>query len=304
MEKNSDICLGCAYFGTGTNKLDSMKILDEFYENKGRIVDTANCYASWMDGAHGGESERVIGEWMKVNDVKDLKVMTKIGFEYEDVKRGIDSDIIIRECEKSLERLNTQKIDTYFLHLDTGYEMYEILSTLNDLYEKGLIGEFAASNHRLDRIKKAEIIAAENNVISFSAVENHYTYLKPNDKGLLGHFSWEVFDEKYLNYCNTEKIKMYAHTVMLWGAYFDKFKYVWKAYDCEENREILRKLEDMAHKYNESKAGLAIHWMIKKGVHPIIGASSSKQICEIMKTERLELNVEDMKYLEDIRRGE
>ncbi len=298
------ICLGCAYFGTGIDLPNSLEILDMYYESGGRILDTANCYAGWLEGAKGGESEKVIGEWMKINGITDVNVMTKVGFEYGEVEMGLNREIIEIECEKSLKRLGSDSIGTYFLHLDTGYEICGILAVLNELQRKGMIKEIAASNHSLERIESAEEISLENNLNSFSAIENHYTYLEPQKRELLGQFNWEMFDEEYLDYCKEKGIRTYAHTVMLWGVYFGKFKYIWEIYACRENLKIMEKMEELSLRYGESKAVLAAGWMMKKGIYPIIGASSANQIKEMMRAESFMPDSDIMSCLEAVRRGE
>ena len=98
-------CLGCMNFGTTTDEETSWKILDMYREAGGRFLDTANCYARWNPGGKGGESEELLGKWMKDRGNRDeLFIASKVGFEYPGVERGTPGWRITEECEKSLKR--------------------------------------------------------------------------------------------------------------------------------------------------------------------------------------------------------
>ncbi|HUX37708.1 MAG TPA: aldo/keto reductase, partial [Rectinemataceae bacterium] len=115
----SQLCLGTMFFGTSTDRESSFRLLDQYLESGGGFLDTANIYARWVPGFEGGESESLLGRWMRERRNRSrLFVATKVGFEMPGVDRGLRSDQIQKECEKSLGRLGLETIDLYYAHVD------------------------------------------------------------------------------------------------------------------------------------------------------------------------------------------
>ena len=112
----SSYCLGTMYFGSKVPVDTSLTLLDAYADRGGNFLDSANKYASWIEGFSGGESERVIGRWLKDRPRDRFVVTSKVGFPYGDVPRSLRADVIVSECEKSLRRLGTDYIDIYQLH--------------------------------------------------------------------------------------------------------------------------------------------------------------------------------------------
>ena len=102
----SAFCLGAMYFGSRTDEETSYQILDGYVEAGGTFLDTANIYARWVSGYVGGESETLLGEWMRERkNRRQMFIASKVGFDYPGVERGLRAQQIVTECEKSLERL-------------------------------------------------------------------------------------------------------------------------------------------------------------------------------------------------------
>ena len=115
----SNLCLGAMRFGARDSKELSFEMLDYYLEHGGNFIDTANVYARWYDGAVGGESETILGEWFKVRGNRSKVILaSKVGFAYQDVPVSTSAAWIERECEKSLRRLQTETIDLYYAHND------------------------------------------------------------------------------------------------------------------------------------------------------------------------------------------
>ena len=115
----SAICLGTAYFGTRIDRNTAFEMMDTYYEQGGRFIDTANNYAGWMPEGLGGDSERTIGAWMQSRGVRqEIFIASKVGFNYRNVPQGTSPERIREECEKSLRNLGVDRIDLYYTHLD------------------------------------------------------------------------------------------------------------------------------------------------------------------------------------------
>lgn len=108
----SCIGLGTMYFGSKTDEHNSISLLDLYTEYGGNFLDSANKYASWVPGFQGGESEMLIGKWMKQRQNRQqMFIASKVGFPYGNIPRSLEKKIIISECERSLKRLVVETID-------------------------------------------------------------------------------------------------------------------------------------------------------------------------------------------------
>ncbi len=115
----SALALGTDLFGTKIDRDTCFGLLDYFAEHGGTFLDTANFYASWLPGCKGGESETTIGEWIKSRNNRDrVAIGTKLAFDYPGCAGGLSAGEIQRECDKSLRRLQTDRIDLYYSHRD------------------------------------------------------------------------------------------------------------------------------------------------------------------------------------------
>ena len=145
----SSYCLGTMYFGSKVPVDTSLTLLDAYADRGGNFLDSANKYASWIEGFSGGESERVIGRWLKDRPRDRFVVTSKVGFPYGDVPRSLRADVIVSECEKSLRRLGTDYIDIYFAHAeDAGTPVEETLRAFDKLIRDGKVRCIGASNHQ------------------------------------------------------------------------------------------------------------------------------------------------------------
>jgi aryl-alcohol dehydrogenase-like predicted oxidoreductase len=156
-ENVSALCLGAMYFGTRQNKKVSFNLLDQYFEFGGTFVDTANIYAHWIDGFKGGESETIIGEWMKERNNRDqVFIASKVGFGYQDVPSNLQTETIIKECEKSLRRLGVETIDIYYAHHDDRETpLEETLEAFLRLVDSGKVRFIGASNYLAWRLEEA-----------------------------------------------------------------------------------------------------------------------------------------------------
>ena len=177
----SALALGTDLIGSKIDRATSFALFDFYYGKGGNFLDTANFYASWLPGFHGGESETTIGAWMKERGNRnEMVVSSKLAFDYPGSAGGLSAGEIERECEKSLRRLQTDRIDLYYSHRDdreTALE--ETMKAFDRLIHAGKIRAIGASNLPVWRIAQANAIARANGWNQYSVVEQRYTYLRP-----------------------------------------------------------------------------------------------------------------------------
>ena len=170
----SNLCLGGNVFGWTANAEESFKVLDAFFQAGGNFIDTADMYSHWVPGNKGGESESILGEWMKArNNRTQIILATKVA--KLPTRAGLSAQNIKAAVSESLARLQTNYIDLYWAHEDDpNTPLLETLTAFNDLLIAGTIKAFGASNYSVDRIKDAHHITKANGLKSFTAIQNEY----------------------------------------------------------------------------------------------------------------------------------
>ena len=172
------LVLGGNVFGYTADEDTSFAILDRFYEHGGRMVDTAQGYSVWVPGHVGGESETVIGKWLKSRGVRaEMRVATKTGM------FGKPGDLepakMTEELEKSLQRLQTDYVDLYYLHRDDEVTPLEtVASGLDSLVKQGLVREAGASNYTAERLAALHTAAHSNGMTPVTILQNEYNLVE------------------------------------------------------------------------------------------------------------------------------
>src|SRR5258708_26103723 len=208
----SALCLGTDLFGSKRDKETCFKLLDYFHEQGGNFVDTANMYACWLPGFQGGDSETVIGQWMKERGNRNRIVLdSKLGFDYPGCQGGLSAAEIERECEKSLRRLQTDRLDLYYAHRDDPQTpLEETMEVFDRLIRAGKVRAIGASNLRAWRIAEANAVAGAHGWARYSAVEQRHTYLRPRHGADFG--PQVSIDEGLKGYCGTRNITLIGYS--------------------------------------------------------------------------------------------
>src|SRR5918998_1470358 len=146
------LCLGGNVFGWTADEDASFAVLDAYVQAGGNFIDTANGYSRWVPGHDGGESERVIGDWLeKRGNRDDVVIATNLGSE-----GGLDPDNIRARAEESLERLKTDVVDIMYAHYDDPDTPIEAsLAAFGELVQEGKVRHLAASNFTPERLEEA-----------------------------------------------------------------------------------------------------------------------------------------------------
>ena len=199
----SKLVLGTASYGTYINREDSFQLLDRFTELGGNIIDTALVYSDWADGEKSA-SEKTIGRWMnKRNNRKDMIISTKGG--HHDIHTSaprLNTKCITEDLQKSLENLQTDYIDIYWLHKDdVNQDPEELIEMLNESAPQQYAHYYGVSNWTYDRIKKANAHAAKKGLRPIIASQIMYSIAEVNyvDAGILA-----MDNNEYEKYCTDD----------------------------------------------------------------------------------------------------
>lgn len=174
----SPLCLGGNVFGWSADEATAKTILSDFFAHDGNFVDTADVYSEWKSGNSGGESETIIGNWLKENGSRDQIIIgTKVA-KYSK-RPGLGASNIKLAVEDSLRRLQTDYIDIYYAHEDDERTpLEETLGAFNELVESGKVRYIAASQYSGARLSEALAVSEANGFASYIAIQNQYNILE------------------------------------------------------------------------------------------------------------------------------
>ena len=175
-----ELCLGTNVFGWSADEAESHAVLDAYAAHGGNFVDTADMYSAWKEGNVGGESETIIGNWMKKNGNRDkIVVATKVA--KLPTRPGLSPANIIAACNDSLKRLQTDHIDIYYAHHDDPeVPLEDVLGTFAQLIAEGKVRYIAASQYTGKRLQEALDISAKHNLPSYIALQDQYNLVSRN----------------------------------------------------------------------------------------------------------------------------
>ncbi len=170
------LVLGGNVFGWTADKAASFRILDRFAERGGVMIDTADVYSAWVSGHQGGESETVIGEWLRSSGKRDqVLIATKVGMLPGEGGEKLAPARIAAAADASLQRLGIETIDLYFAHQDDeSVPQEEVLAAFGKLLDAGKIRALGASNFHAMRLKSALDLAAKEGLPHFRVLEPEY----------------------------------------------------------------------------------------------------------------------------------
>ena len=285
------LVLGGNVFGWTADQDTSFEILDAFYEAGGRMVDTAEVYSAWVPGHSGGESEKVIGAWMKDRGVRrDMRIATKTGWGME--HGDLNPATLAARLEGSLERLQTDYVDLYYAHRDDPKTPQdEVVAAFSALISGGKVREAGASNFTEERLRSAIAAAKIQGLPGFTVLQNQFNLLERGD-----------FDPDYQNFCVANDIAMLPFFGLasgyLTGKYrkpadFDRFvrgDRVRKYHDGH-GPALLAVMDRIAKECEATVAQVALAWLLDQpGIAaPIASATTADQLDELVEAVDIEL---------------
>jgi aryl-alcohol dehydrogenase-like predicted oxidoreductase len=296
----SALCLGTDSIGSRIDRQMSFQLMDLFQEAGGNFLDTANFYASWLPECQGGESESTIGQWMAERGNRDqLVIASKLAFDYPGCKGGLSAEEIQRECEKSLQRLGTDRIDLYYAHRDDwDTPQEETMAAFDRLIKAGKVRALGASNQTVWRIAEANSISRARDWAQYCAVEQRHTYFRPRHGA---DFDPQIcVNEDLKDYCHRRKLTLVAYSVLLQGAYVREDRPIPAQYAGPDAQARLAALRAVAQDTGASLNQVIIAWMRQSDppVLPIIAGSQKEQLQETLAALDLVLTKDQMTQLD------
>ena len=172
------LCLGGNTFGWTANEQESFEVLDAYAAAGGNFIDSADAYSHWIPGNSGGESETILGNWMKARGNRDsIVIATKLGM--LPGFTALTADNIATAVDNSLRRLQTDYIDLYYAHKDDpDTDQLETMTAFDALVKAGKVRNIAASNYSADRLQSALDVADANGLTKFVALQNLYNLVE------------------------------------------------------------------------------------------------------------------------------
>ena len=294
------LCLGSNIFGSNADEAQSHVVMDAYSAHAGNFIDTADMYNQWVEGHVGGESESVIGSWMKKrNNRQSMVIATKVS--KMDKRPGLSAKNIFAACEESLNRLQTDYIDLYYSHADDeSVSLEETLGAYAQLIAQGKVRYIAASNFTPARLRESIKFSEDNNIPAYVAVQDLYNLV--DRKIYEGEMSQAVSDLGISN------IPFYGIARgFLTGKYRPGVTEVdskraagAREYATDKNYAVLTVMDEVAKKHNVSLSAVALAWLrAQPSVSvPIASARTVEQVEEI--TQVVELSVEEVEKLNAI----
>ena len=294
-------CLGTMYFGNRTDRETSFQLLDQCVEAGGSFLDTANIYARWVPGFVGGESETLLGEWMRERKNRgQIFIATKVGFQYPGVERGLQADQIETECEKSLKRLGIDTIDLYYAHVDDrNTPIEEALEAFDRLVKAGKVRFIGASNFLAWRLEEARWVSQTHGWAEYCCIQQRYSYIRPKSGA---SFDPQIAaNDDLLDYCRARGITMLAYSPLLTGAYTRADRSFAEQYLGPDTDARVAALHSVAKEVRATLNQVVYAWMIQSDppVIPLVAASTAEQMEENLGALEIELSAEQMAQLND-----
>jgi aryl-alcohol dehydrogenase-like predicted oxidoreductase len=295
------LAFGGNVFGWTVDEAMCFKLLDAFVGSGFNFIDTADVYSKWVPGNRGGESETILGKWLKrTGSRKKVILATKVGMEMGPNKKGLSRSYIMLAVEDSLKRLQTDYIDLYQSHTDdTETPLEETFETYARLIQQGKVRAIGASNFSADRLLRALEISRQGGYPSYQSLQPLYnlyeradyeTKLEPlcREKGL-GVITYYSLANGFLTgKYRSEKDMSKSPRGQRAGKYLN-----------ERGRRILEVLDRVAKERGSTPAAVSLAWLIARpGITaPIASATNLEQLQELMAAPKLELSPSEIELL-------
>ncbi len=297
-ESVSAICLGTMMLGSCQDAERSYELMDHYAEAGGTFLDTANIYAFW-EGGSGGESETVIGSWMRDRRNRDkIFLATKVGVGYGEIPMSLQRDIIEGECEKSLKRLGVETIDLYYAHIDDRHTpLEETLGAFDRLVRSGKVRYVGASNYAAWRMSEARHTSASKGLPEYCCIQQRHSYLRPVTGASFP--PQEYANTELLDYARTFGTTILAYSALLGGTYTRDDRPYSRQYDGQDSEIRLRTIRKIADEVGATANQVVFAWMMQGDpqIIPLTAASTREQLAENLHSLTVTLSDEQMNRL-------
>lgn len=295
------LAFGGNVFGWTADEQTSFRLLDKFVAEGFDCIDTADVYSRFAPGNQGGESETIIGNWMKRSGNREkVIVATKAGMDMGDGKKGLAKAYILRAAEDSLKRLQTDYIDLYQAHTDDlETPLEETLSAFAQLIEQGKVRAIGASNYDAERLSAALEVSKQLSIPRYESLQPLYNL-----------YDRAEFEEKLEPLCLEKNIGVISYFSLASGFLTGKYRSEddlsksprgrrAKTYMNERGFRILDALDRVAKQHDSTPARVSLAWLIARPsvTAPIASATSLEQLDDLIEATRLELDDSSIELL-------
>lgn len=298
------LTFGGNVFGWTVDQTASFSLLDALLDHNLNFIDTADVYSAWVEGNQGGESETIIGNWLKKTGKRDQIVLaTKVGKPMGEGKVGLSPRYIKDAVEASLRRLQTDYIDLYQSHDDDAdTPLAETMAAFDALIKEGKVRAVGASNYSAPRLAEALKVSKENGLARYETLQPLYN--------LYDRKVYEEALEKVVTDNGLGVINFYGLAAgFLTGKYRTQAdaskslrgESVVARYLDERGLKVLRGLDQVAEKHGAQPGQVALAWQIARPsiTSPIVSATSLQQLNELAQAATLKLDDADIQTLND-----
>jgi len=297
------LALGGNVFGWTIDEKKSFEVLDAFVDAGFDLIDTANVYSAWKPGNQGGESEAIIGKWLKASGKRDkVLIATKVGMKMGDGSEGLSRENILRSVEDSLRRLQIEHIDLYQSHKDDPETpLEETLAAYDTLIKQGKVRAIGASNYDAERLREALAISEQNRLPSYISLQPEYNL-----------YDRQGFEDELEPLCLEAGLGVIGYYSLASGFLSGKYrseadlgksargKGIGKKYLNERGLAILAALDEVAATNSTTPAVIALAWLMQRPsvTAPIASATSVEQLADLAKAAEIELSKDDVAKLD------
>ena len=296
------LMLGGNVFGWTADKQASFAVLDAFVAGGGTLIDTADVYSAWAPGNQGGESETIIGEWLKTRGRRDdVLIATKVGMLEGPDGKGLAPAHVASACEASLKRLGTDYIDLYFAHQDDdNVPQAEVMAAFGALVKTGKVRAIGASNFSANRLRSALAASDAAGLVRFTVLEPHYNLVER-----------AKFEGPLQDLCVAEGIGVVPYFALAAGFLTGKYRGEGEAGDSpraqgaakyldERGRRVLDALDRVAAEQDAAVASVALAWLASRPsvVAPIASARTVAQLPDLLYAMSLQLTPDQIARLD------
>ncbi|WP_158847211.1 aldo/keto reductase [Saccharothrix deserti] len=293
----SRLCLGGNVFGWTADEETSFAVLDGYAQAGGNFVDTADAYSAWAEGNSGGESETIIGKWLKSRGNRDeIVVATKVG-----MLEGLDNlkaATVERAAEDSLRRLGVDHVDLYYAHRDDpATPQEETLAALDRLVTSGKVRHIAASNYTADRLTSALAVSEREGFAKFVALQQEYNLV---DRSYEGELSTAVAANGLSSAPYWSLAKGFLTGKYRPGVTVESARAAAASkYLDERGLRVLKALDDIAESHDTTQSAVALAWLAEQPTvaAPIASARTTDQLADLLPALDLELKADEIATL-------
>ncbi len=300
--ETAPLVFGGNVFGWTINEATSFQLLDAFVDAGFNMVDTADVYSRWVPGNVGGESETILGRWLKRGTGNREKVLiaTKVGMDMGGEDKGLSMPYIVRAVERSLQRLQTDHIDLYQSHQDDlETPLGETLAAYESLLKAGKVRAIGASNYTAARLKESLEVSAENDLPAYVCLQPHYNLCER-----------PAFEPELQPLCLEAGLGVIPYFSLASGFLTGKYRTEAdlakhargervRKYLNPRGLRILAELDRLAAQYNSTPARVALAWLIAQPAvtAPIVSATNLDQFKDLVEATILTLDPFDVEAL-------